>query len=110
MGGTISPNNAKIALLMPAKLKSEIQYYAKMTNRSASSVIVRILEGAIEKKDMRDFDYVDSDRKTERMNIVVPASMKEQLKQESEETSRTLNNYICSKLMIFFEDIWPDSL
>ena len=114
MGGKISSGNVRINLLMSSELKNKIQYYGKMSNRSANATVIQILEGTIEKKDNRQYDFEsdpeDAHRKTSRMNLVVPIAMKEQLQKEATEHRRSLNNYICSKLMIFFEDIWPDSL
>ena len=114
MGGTISSENVRINLLMDPVLKSKIQYYGKMSNRSANAVVLRILEDAIEKKELPESFSADPDQqtqvKTARMNLVVPKALKEKLSAEAKEKGRSLNNYICTKLMIFFEEIWPDSL
>ena len=113
MGGTISSENVRINLLMDPVLKSKIQYYGKMSNRSANAVVLRILEDAIDKKPTEGHFMFESEvnqRKTARMNLVVPKELKERLSAEAEEKGRSLNNYICTKLLIFFEDIWPDSL
>ena len=114
MGGNIASGNARINLLMSYDLKSKIQYYRRKTNRSSNAVVIGILEGAIKKNDKRNYDFKSdpegSFRKTERMNLVVSSQMKEQLQKEAAESGRSLNNYICSKLLIFFDDIWPDSI
>ena len=114
MGGKISAENVRINLLMSSGLKSKIQYFGKNSNRSANAVVLNILEGAIQKKDDREYDFTadpeEAQRKTARMNLVVPLALKDQLQKEAADHGRSLNNYICSKLMIFFGDIWPDSL
>ena len=113
MGGNIKAENTRINLLMSSSLKDKIQYYGKMTNRTANSVVLRILEDAIEKRELPDYFKMDPDviqNRTARMNLVVPKEMKEKLNAEATEKGRSLNNYICAKLLIFFEDIWPDSL
>lgn len=113
MGGSISNENVRINLLMDPVLKSKIQHYGKMSNRSANAEVLRILEGTIEKKPTEGqfaFESEVNQRKTARMNLVVPKALKEKLSAEAEEKKRSLNNYICTKLLIFFEDIWPDSL
>ena len=113
MGGSISSENVRINLLMDPVLKSKIQYYGKMSNRSANAVVLRILEDAIEKKPTEGNFKLESEvnqQKTARMNLVVPKALKDKLSVEAEEKGRSLNNYICTKLLIFFEDIWPDSL
>ena len=113
MGGTISRENVRINLLMDPELKSKIQYYGKMSNRSANAVVLRILEDAIDKKPTEGHFMFESEvnqRKTARMNLVVPKELKESLSAEAEAKGRSLNNYICTKLLIFFEAVWPDSL
>ena len=114
MGGNIANDNARINLLMTPDLKEKIRYYSSKSNRSGNSVIVRILEDAIEKKELPESFSADPDQqtqvKTARMNLVVPKALKEKLSAEAKEKGRSLNNYICTKLMIFFEEIWPDSL
>ena len=114
MGGNIATDNARINLLMTPDLKEKIRYYSSKSNRSGNSVIVRILEDAIEKKELPESFSADPDQqtqvKTARMNLVVPKALKEKLSAEAKEKGRSLNNYICTKLMIFFEEIWPDSL
>ena len=74
MGGTISSENVRINLLMDPVLKSKIQYYGKMSNRSANAVVLRILEDAIDKKPTEGHFMFESEvnqRKTARMNLVV---------------------------------------
>ena len=113
MGGSISNENVRINLLMDPVLKSKIKYHAENSNRSANATVLRILEDAIEKKPMEGhftFESEVNQRKTARMNLVVPKDLKDKLSAEAKSKGRSLNNYICTKLLIFFEDIWPDSL
>ena len=113
MGGTISSENVRINLLMDPVLKEKIKYYGTMSNRSANAVVLRILEDAIEKKPTEGQIFYESEtdqRKTARLNLVVPKALKEKLSIEAETKGRSLNNYICTKLLIFFEAVWPDSL
>ena len=113
MGGSISSENVRINLLMDPVLKEKIKYYGKKSNRSANAVVLRILEDTIERRPTEEYFQIEAEtdqRKTARMNLVVPKGLKENLSAEAEEKGRSLNNYICTKLLIFFEDIWPDSL
>ena len=113
MGGNIKDDKTRINLLMTSSLKEKIRYFGSKSNRTANSVVVQILEDAIEKKKMPDTfdpDPTVSQRRTARMNLVVPQAMKERLEAEAKEKDRSLNNYICTKLLIFFDEIEPDSL
>ena len=113
MGGSISNENVRINLLMTSELKNRISYYSSNLNRSSNSVVVQILEDTLQKKNLPDHFDGGSDpnqRKTARMNLVVSKDLKEKLSAEAKEKDRSLNYYICTKLLIFFDMLWPDSL
>ena len=110
MGGSISKENTRINLIVPKKIKRKAEAYAKVSNRSTGNTCLRILTNpvvaekfhtVIDTPFMREIEDMKAEGQ-ERMNLVVPIRIKEQLQAEADEHFRSLNNYIVSFLYFYF--------
>jgi len=109
MGGNIKKDNARINLIVSQSLKDKIQTYAKKSGRSMSSLCLYILTDKTSLRVYEDFnpflllEMSEEIRKgTARINLVVPAALKEELNNRAAEKSRSLNNYINTRLFVYF--------
>lgn len=125
MGGNISRENTRVNIIIPKKLKRKAESYAKISNRSTSNACLRILTNPVVAEKFHDhiddpamlrFDPFMSELEEmkeegqERMNLVVPIQVKEQLQAEAEKRLRSLNNYIVSFLYYYFMAYWDQGI
>lgn len=116
MGGSISKENTRINLIVPKKIKRKAEAYAKVSNQSTGSTCLRILTNPVVTEKFHDAIFMKDglilpffgeledmkEEGQERMNLVVPIQVKEQLQAEAEKRSMSLNGYIVSYLYYFF--------
>lgn len=109
MGGNIKKDNARINLIVSQSLKDKIQTYAKKSGRSMSSLCLYILTDKTALRTYEDFNPFllldmseEKEEGTARINLVVPAALKEELNNQAAEKSRSLNNYINTRLFVYF--------